>query len=228
MSVRSVLTRAQTEAYVEHGYLLVSGLIPDAVSRRAESAMWRALGANPDDPSTWPTQQTGAVNYDDPDLVACYTPEVLAAAGQLGEGDPVNAAFRAPTRAHCLNILPQPEPWQPHGPHIDHAIKEHGHRTFPFAFRVATMTYLNDVERHSAATVVWPASHRKMAALARSDPARYEYMWVLNQDLHLGDVGEPVEVLAARGDVLFYHYLCVHSGSRNAGSRPRFAMNMKW
>ena len=41
-------------------------------------------------------------------------------------------------------------------------------------------------------------------------------------------VGEPVELTPRRGDVLFYHYLCAHAGSKNTSAVPRLALNMKW
>ncbi len=221
------LSQAQIREYVETGYLLVSGLIPEDVSARAEDAMWRNLDMDPDDPTTWATPGE-YTRGDDPDMLALYTPEFLTTAAQLGEGVPDLATYRAPGRLRPLNTYPQDGEWAPHGPHLDHAIKEHGHRTFPFAFRVATMTYLNDVEEHAGGTVAWPGSHHRMEALAYSDPDRYELMWDLNSDIAKADIGDPVEVLAERGDVLFYHVFTVHSGSRNIGGRPRFAFNMKW
>ena len=226
---RTVLSTEQIYQYLRDGYLLVSGLIPPEVAARAEAAMWRCLGIDPNVPESWksmsPDVRPGSDS--DPDLAACYTPEVLVAAAHLGEGNPA-ADYPAPRRAGALNIFPQEGEWSPHAPHIDHAIKEHGHKTFPYAFRVASMLYLNDVERHSAGTVVWPGSHLKIEALARSNPERYEYMWPLNRDLHLVNLGEVVELTPKRGDVLFYHVFCAHSGSKNAGSRPRFAFNCKW
>jgi len=151
---------------------------------------------------------------------------MLSAAAQLAGDDP--AAFRPPARAYAINVFPSQGEWRWPGPHIDHAIKEHGHRTFPRAFRIAAMTFLGDVAPHGGGTVVWPGSHRKLETLARSEPERYETMWALNQDLGRADLGDPVELTPRRGDVLFYHYLCAHAGSKNTGERPRLAFNMKW
>ncbi len=202
--------------YGEQGYLLVSGLIPEPVSRRAEEAMRRLV-------------EQGAAShkpYDEADLLACYTPEFLAVAARLAGEDP--ATIAPPKRAYPINVLPQPGPWHWPRPHIDHAIKEHGYKTFPRAFRIATMTFLSDVAPHGGGTVVWPGSHRKLQALAESDPERYELMWALNQELDRAGLGEPVELTPRRGDVLFYHYLCAHAGSMNTTDRPRLAMNAKW
>ena len=144
------------------------------------------------------------------------------------EGEPDSMIYRPRKRHSVLPIFPAKGRWQPHSPHIDHSIKSHGEKTFPFAFRIAAMIYFNDVEPHGGGTVVWPGSHHKIEALARSNPAYYEDMWGLGEDLDKVDIGAPVELTPKAGDVLFYHCFCAHSGSKNVGNRPRFAVNTKW
>jgi hypothetical protein len=219
------LTDEQIRLYREQSYLLISGLIPDAVSRAAEAAMWRLLGVSPDDPAAWTSVSAAHQSLDSPELVACYTPEMLASAATLAGP---NEQIAAPKRAYAINVFPTAEPWQWPRPHIDHAIKEHRHKTFPRAFRIAAMTFLSDVEPHGGGTVVWPGSHAQLNRLARSDPARYEMMWTLNQELPNLALADPVELTPRRGDVLFYCYLCAHAGSRNTTARPRLALNAKW
>jgi hypothetical protein len=222
----TMLTPEQQRSYEVDGFLLVPGLIPEATAAAAEAAMWRLLGASPEDSGSWADIAAGHQAWESPELVACYTPEYLAAAALLSGDDP--ESVRAPRRGYAINIFPREGAWEWPRPHIDHAIKEHGHRTFPRAFRIAAMTYLNDVAQHGGGTVVWPRSHRRIETLARSDPERYEMMWALGQALRELDLGQAVELTPRRGDVLFYHYLCAHAGSANTSSRPRFAMNMKW
>ncbi|MCA1596237.1 MAG: phytanoyl-CoA dioxygenase family protein [Chloroflexi bacterium] len=222
----NVLTDEQRRGFDAQGYLLISGLIPPQTAAQAADAMWRALGADPEDEASWRTIEKGHRGIEEPALTAVYTPQVLQAAAELSGDDP--ATFRAPSRAYAINIFPTDGEWHWPSPHIDHAIKEHGHKTFPRAFRLAAMTFLNDVPQHGAGTVVWPGSHRKLEALAKSDPERYELMWSLGRDLARADLGEPVELTPRRGDVLFYHYLCAHAGSMNTSRVPRLALNMKW
>ena len=128
----------------------------------------------------------------------------------------------------CHQCVPPSGEWKWPGPHIDHAIKEHLHKTFPRAFRIATMTFLSDVPPHGGGTVVWPGSHAVLERLAKSDPERFEMMWTLNQEVPHVTLADPVELTPKRGDVLFYSYLCAHAGSQNTSDRPRLALNAKW
>jgi hypothetical protein len=222
-----MLTPEQRAFYDEQGYLLLSGLIPAEVAAAADAALWGLLGIAPGARDGWEAVARGHHTFESPELVACYTPAFLAAAAELAGDAP--ETVRAPKRGYCINVFPRAgASWEWPRPHIDHAIKEHGHKTFPRAFRIATMTFLHDIAPHGGGTVVWPGSHRKIEALARSDPERYEFMWVLGRELDRAALDAPVELTPRAGDVLFYHYLCAHSGSMNTSDRPRFAMNAKW
>jgi hypothetical protein len=221
----AVLTTEQAQQYAAQSYLLVSGLIPEETAMSAEAAMWRLLNADPDDSASWP-QRSAHQAFDSPELAACYTPAMLGAAAQLAGDAP--ETIRAPQRPYAINVFPTPGEWNWPRPHIDHAIKEHGHKTFPRAFRIAAMTFLSDVPPHGGGTVVWPGSHPLLERLALSDPARFEMMWALNQELPHIALENPVEMTPRRGDVLFYSYLCAHAGSQNTSDRPRLALNAKW
>jgi ectoine hydroxylase-related dioxygenase (phytanoyl-CoA dioxygenase family) len=177
------------------------------------------------DSSTW-SRPVIATGFSDPDLLACFTPQTRAAAAQLAE-EPVEN-FPVPTGTLVINVFPQEGEWMPQGMHIDHAIKNHDHSVFPRPLRVASITYLNDVQPQSGGTCVWPGSHRIIEQLAKSDPVLYEKMWKLNENLSSLNLGEPLELLGKQGDVLFYHYLTAHSGSTNIGTYPRLALVYKW
>jgi len=221
----AVLTTEQAQQYAAQSYLLVSGLIPAEVAESAEAAMWRLMQADPNDPYSWPERSSHQA-FDSPELAACYTPAMLGAAAQLAGDAP--ETFRAPQRPYAINVFPTSGEWHWPHPHIDHAIKEHGHKTFPRAFRIAAMTFLSDVPPQGGGTVVWPASHSLLERLAMSDPIRFEMMWRLNQELPHVSLGDPVEMTPKRGDVLFYSYLCAHAGSLNVSDQPRLALNAKW
>ena len=214
----AILSDEQVHYYRERGYLVVSGFIPDEVAGAAERRLRELVNSG----------MSGSAHgsFAEPALIACYTDSMLEAAAELADED--RSVFPAPAEAYVINSLPAEGPWEWPQPHIDHAIRKDGHRTFPRAFRIAAMTYLSDVGRHGGGTIVWPGSHRKLRMLAESDRSRYEFMWALNEDLPNVDLGEPVEVTAKRGDILFYDTLCAHAGSMNDTDQPRLAMNCKW
>ncbi len=220
-----ILTDEQIHFYEQNGYVLTSGLIEDSVIQSGEKAMWRLMGADPTDKSSW-TAATLAKGFSDPDISACFTAKVRAAAAQLAQEAISN--FPQPEGSFVINVFPQAGEWKPQGMHIDHAIRSDDYSVFPRPLRVASITYLNDVNIHSGGTMVCPGSHKKIEALAKSDPARYEKMWQLNEELNSIGLGEPLELLGNQGDVLFYHYLTAHSGSMNVGNYPRLALVHKW
>lgn len=220
-----ILNDEQLTAFARDGFLLVSGLIPGDISARAEATLWRKMGASPTDRSTW-SSKPWASGHDDPEIVAVFTPEMAAVVDRLSEETVAN--WSPPGSGFALNVFPQDGEWSHHGPHIDHALEKDNFRVFPRPMRLASLIYLTDCVPHGGATVVWPGSHTKIAALAKSDPARFERMFTLNRALGELDLGDGVEVEGKRGDVLFYHYLCAHSGSKNVRDYPRFALAHKW
>jgi ectoine hydroxylase-related dioxygenase (phytanoyl-CoA dioxygenase family) len=146
-------------------------------------------------------------------------------AAQLA-GDP--RPFAAPATVYTIRVSPEDYSWQWPEPHIDHALEQDAHRTFPPPVRVACLIYLTDVAAHSGATIVWPGSHRQLERQAHSHPREYEFLWALNRDIPKIRLAEPLEILACAGDVLFYHYLCAHAGSTNVGTQARLALSHKW
>jgi ectoine hydroxylase-related dioxygenase (phytanoyl-CoA dioxygenase family) len=129
---------------------------------------------------------------------------------------------------YTIAVFPTSAPWEWPKPHIDHALKEDAHQTFPPPFRVACLIYLNDVPSHSGGTVVWPGSHRRLESLAAARPKDYLFMWALDRDIPTAELPTPVELTPRAGDVLFYQYLCAHAGSLNTGLEPRLALSHKW
>jgi phytanoyl-CoA dioxygenase PhyH len=220
------LSEERVGQYRHDGYLLVSGLVPESLASGAEAAMWECVGAHVQAPETWAILGPRPHVLRDERFVATYTDSMLAAAAQLA-GEDV-ASFRRPTHAFTINNVPVSRDWRPQQPHLDCTVAESRHRVFPRPYRIGTITYLTNVKPRGGGTLVWPGSHLKLEALARSDPGKYKYLSALSAEL--GRVaGEPaVELTPSRGDVLFHHYLCVHAGSDNVSSAPRLAILHKW
>jgi Phytanoyl-CoA dioxygenase (PhyH) len=220
------LTDKQVAAFERDGFLLLSGAIPTEMAKKAEAAIWDAVGASPSDPASWEGKPWGS-SHTHPDALAVFTPELARVVDQLS-GEP-RPDWTAPRGAYAINVFPQPgESWSCHGPHIDHALEKDGFKVFPRPMRLASLLYLTDCKPHGGATVVWPGSHKKVEALAQSDPARFALMHPLSGALGELDLGEGIEVEGRQGDVLLYHYLCAHSGSKNVLNYPRFAFAHKW
>ena len=151
----------QIDAYAHDGFVLFSDLIPDDITAAAADAMWVTMEANPDDRTIWPEGYFRGL--DDPAIVACHTVTFLAATASLSNNS--RDSIGAPSNTLVINIFPTADAWHIPEPHIDHAIKEHGHRTFPLPFciaRVATMTFLSDVPERGGGTAVWPGSHERI------------------------------------------------------------------
>ena len=47
------LTKDLTDQYHTDGFLLASGLIPEAIARMGEATMWEVMGMDANDPETW-------------------------------------------------------------------------------------------------------------------------------------------------------------------------------
>ncbi len=114
------LTQEQIHHYETQGYLLVSGLIPDTTAANAEAAMWREMNATLEDRASWSNARNAARVLENPGLLACFTPDFIAAAACLAGDDP--ATFGQPTRALAINVFPTESEWTWPGAHIDHAI----------------------------------------------------------------------------------------------------------
>lgn len=238
------LTADRVAQYHRDGFLLASGLIPEAIARKGEAAMWAVMGMDADDPGTWDhfsdealasTVQAGFKPqsklfqfFDNrhPDLLACYTPAMMVAMAQLT--GKARDFFHPPSGTLIQNVFPSEGEWAWRGAHFDGAVKAKQHETFPGPFVINSIIYLNDIEKHGGGTVAWPGSHEPIRALAESDPEKYKYMWRLAQDLKQVEIGEPVELQPKCGDILFFAHFSVHAACKNIRDTPRLALRSRW
>jgi hypothetical protein len=225
---QSILWPQQVMHFMDEGYLLVSDLIPRDIAAKADDAAWRVNGIDPKDPSTWMNAPKNEF-FDEPDLTACYTQDFLIAAAQLASPDPWGFPIaRPPANAFVIKLLPEPGPWAVRNIHLDGSGWQPPTHLYPRLWRVFAMVYLHDIEPHGGGTVIFPRSHRKFEALARSQPEKYKFIAQLQDDIEKVDLGQPLEVQPKAGDVLFIDSMSAHCKPMNTGSRPRFALNLKW
>src|SRR5262249_4820131 len=210
------LAPQQIQSYSDEGFLLLPDAIDAETVERARQLLEQKVANASENP--YHAFVTDSV------VSACFNKKVCDAAAQLVKV----RSFRPPRTVYTVTVFPTSSVWEWPSPHIDHAREEDAHRTFPPPFRVACLVYLTDVPPHSGGTIVWPGSHRRLEEQARSNLDVYKYLAALNRDISKMDLGQPEEITAEAGDVLFYQYLCAHSGSINCGATPRFALNHKW
>ena len=231
-----VLTDQQISSYRKEGFLLASGLIPDGLSSRAETQMWKRMEMDSQDSTTWshvPTAvdefspERGIVIFNgiqDPALMACATDQYLTAVAQLL--DEPKTSLHPPEAVHTQNLLQRDALWKLPVPHVDGIPKKHMHKTFPGPYRITSLFFLSDVEPQGGGTCVWPGSHHKIRQLAESDPSKYEYLYELNKDIPTLNLGAPLELNPKRGDILFFTHLFGHNGTVNSRPKPRFMMRL--
>ena len=233
-----MLSQAQIAQYDRDGYVMVSGLIPETTIARAEQAMWSVLGMDRDDPASWsplPCDSDGVTTVasqgvvehfglKDPELLACCTPAFYDVQSQLARKN--EAAFRCqrpqPEAVWARSVFPVSGSWSHHSGHADGVHRPFS--IFPGSFRVSSLTYLDSGVAQGGGTAVWPGSHRTLRDGAARDPDRFRILPDLQNPTQKFDLSAPIELTPSRGDVLFFHYLLVHAGSLNTGSKPRFAI----
>ena len=227
------LTDAQIEQFIRDGYVVARGLLPPNLVADTRDKLLAALCLDPDDPTTW----VGAESViSDPAVVAltepCRTEGVERVAEQLvGPHFMPGVMFSPylesrgvdpPTRGGYIPVLNSPAPGprafvRPAGYHIDGM---HHTTTWPGKFFLVVFAYLTDVAEWGGATTILPGSHRQV----------FEHWAKIGHpgsthpptDLPFAD---PVPLPGTAGDVIFMHYLAVHSGSANRSDHIRVGLN---
>ena len=221
------LTDEQQQQFINDGYVVVRNLLPADVVTKTRESIFETTGLRDDDPSTW-----GSVVLPEaaPLTQACRTREVEEVARELvgdnflpgmsyspvlelrGE-DPVKRGY-IPVMAY-----PKAGPREfvaPDGFHIDGM---HLVTTWPSKNFLVVFAYLCDVAEYGGATTIRPGSHRQV----------FEH-WLRTGDkgnTHPPDLdyAAPIPMPGRAGDVIFMHYLAVHSGSNNYSDHIRVGLN---
>ena len=228
----TIISAEQREQFIRDGYVCVSGLISPEVVRATHDGLLDRLGISPAAPDTWEGKNMST----DPGAVAlteaCRTPGIEAAAAELvGPGflpgvtySPFLAARGiSPSVLHgFIPVMSFPKPGPPvfevptTGYHIDgmHAVT-----LWPDKFFLVVFVYLSDTAVHGGATTVRPGSHRQVFEHWRATGEKGD---TTPPTLAYAD---PLPLAGKAGDVIFMHYLLVHSGSANHASHIRVGLN---
>ena len=234
----SILTQEQIAQFEQDEYALLSGVVPEETAREGEAAMWATMEMDSKDPETWTevpeglednlkndrVQQFGCT---DPKILACYGDDLLTALSELTGRD--RSSIHSPGGVLIWNTFPCKEEWGHLKPHFDGGTnREKFNVTFPLKESINSILFLSDVEHKGGGTFAWPGTDRMFRDLANSNPEKYNYLWDLNSDMHLLDIGTGIELTPKCGDILFYNGFLVHSGSKNVRSMPRLACRHGW
>ena len=231
-ATQPLIPAEQRRQFIRDGYVRVSGLIPASLVSSTQTGLLERMGVSPDDPDTW----AGRAMSTDPDAIAfteaCRTPLIEAAAAELVGPDFIPGVTYSPfldsrgmspaTLRGFIPVLSFPRPGPPafepptDGYHIDgmHAVT-----AWPEKFFLVVFAYLTDTAAYGGATTVRPGSHRQVFEhwLATGDKGS-----TIPPEL---DYATPVPLPGAAGDVIFMHYLLVHSGSANHDAHIRVGLN---
>jgi hypothetical protein len=226
------LTEAQHEEFIRDGFTIMRGLLPQEVVDDTRERLLAAMEIDPSDPNTWTPSKSISSDHAVLSITdACRTEEVDAVARELAGPDFIprmchspyleTAKVDPPLIHGYIPIIrfPQEGPREfvkPGGYHIDGA---HLTTLWPDKHYLVLLAYLSDVAEYGGATTVVPGSHRQVfEQWVREDhpgsthPPALEYQ-------------EPIPVVGNAGDVIFMHYLMVHSGAVNRADHIRVALN---
>ena len=157
----SPLDPGQIDLFKRHGFLLLEGLVDPETLSAWRDQFWSHIGADRDDPDTWPEDYVIQGFGVDPPLG--QLPPMRAIIEQLGGG------MFGGGGGSMLVKWPGPDgaAWQmPDSGHID----GYGPGGWSGGFMLGATTYMDDVEPGGGGFVYWPRSHEPVQAYFRGAP----------------------------------------------------------
>jgi len=225
------ISAEQRQQFIRDGFLVARNLLPINLVTTTRDRLATALGIDRNDSATWQGKGISC----DPDVLAltipCRTDQVEAVAEQLVGPHFARGLAYSPflesrgvspaTLTGYIPVINFPTPGprlfeKPGSYHIDGM---HLTTLWPDKHFLVVFAYLTDVAEHGGATTVLPGSHRqvfvhwvRVGHSGSTTPPALEY-------------ANPLPVVGSAGDVIFMHYLTVHSGSTNRSDQIRLGLN---
>jgi hypothetical protein len=225
------LTAEQVQELHRDGFLQVSGLIPQALVRRALRAINASLGERGMDPtqlSTLRAQTYCPELRSAPEITDLFnaTPAKLLASAAIGAGKirPITGgqiALRFPRPLEPA-VDPNPPPPPPPRAHIDGMYSPtNGVAPGTIAnFTALLGVLLSDLPDENAGNfTVWPRSHLKHEAYFREHGPQS-----LMKGMPPLDIGRPKQITGRAGDMILAHYLLAHGIAPNVSAHVRYAI----
>ena len=196
-----VLSDADLAHFVEHGFVLVKGVVPKKTVD--DAVRWLESGQG----DVWTPEQRGQRPPESPAIAACVTPAFEQAVAELfGPAHAERRMSRFRDMPHAL------EPGAPWPDPISHTDNDHP-VVMPDGFACGTIIFLTPAVPRSGCFVVFPGSHRRYRSRLARDPGSLRVL-----DGVVEEKGDWIEILAEPGDALLFHHLLGHSSSINVSS----------
>ena len=205
-----VLAAADLAHWHEHGYVILHDAVPEETRAAAEAAIWRHLGARPDEPESWYVPNDHGIMvqfFQHPAFTANRrSPRLHKAFAQLwGTADLWVSTDRA-----GFNVPERPG-WKFRGPdlHWDVSLAQ------PIPFGTQSILYLTDTPAEQGAFTCVPGFQGRIDAWLEALPPGVDPR---REDLHaLGS--RPIAGRA--GDLVIWDNRLPHGSRPNRGARPR-------
>lgn len=215
-----MLTDTQRDQFVSDGYVLVPAVVREELLAGIDAEIEGVVASDPPSPGT-----TGKHFYFLPPERLPAADRALRESGALGLAQELTSPHRLVHGYGHLQVALNIPSWEhtPGGPHLD----GYHDPERPHPFTLLAAIFLGDEMVSGAGNLwVWPGSHLAHAQLFESHgvTALMEtggHSTLLQPPLDLGD---PVPVIANRGDLLLAHYLLGHNSGGNTTTKTRRAM----
>jgi hypothetical protein len=221
-----MLSNTQKRQFVEEGYLIIPGAIPQVLVAAARQAINHSIGhigLGGEDMANNRSAFFCAELLEAPVILDLYhkTPVMAIAEALMGEGNvqPITRAKPYPR----FPLPPHEDPDEPRG-HLDgigNGSNGMAKGVYRRGFTAFAVIYLNDVlEPYSGNFSVWPKSHRFFA-----DYFKQEGHEVLAHGMPRLELPEgPVMLNANAGDLIIAHHQLFHNACPNASPNVRYAV----
>jgi hypothetical protein len=218
------LDHTETQRFIEQGFLRLDGAFPRALAEECRELLWRDMGCDPNDRSTWKRPIIRLGDYaQEPFRRAANTPLLHAAFDQLvgpGRWVPRASLGTFPIR------FPSPDDPGDAGWHADASFAgDDGSWRLNVTSRGRALLMLflfSDVGEEDAPTRIRAGSHLDVpSVLAPAGDAGMSYLKLAE---HLDATAQRPFVLATgdAGTVYLCHPFLIHAAQPHHGSRPRF------
>ena len=221
------LGTTQIDGFIRDGYIKIENAFPAKLGEAVRDVLWRDLGLDRGDPSTWQQPVVRLGMYDAPPFVeAAKTPRLTAAYDDLVGED----RWLAPRVMGTFPIrFPSTKPPRDDGWHVDMSFDWHKPDFMDWRINLASrgrallMLFLfSDVGESDAPTRIRRGSHRDVARMLVPAGDTGLTMRELVDLLPQTEPREELHATGSAGTVYLCHPFLVHASQAHRGKQPRF------